>query len=367
MSDNDQSSKVRYAVVGAGHIAQVAVLPAFEHAKENSELVAIVSGDAAKRAELCKKYDLESEGDYDDYEDVLRRAKVDAVYIATPNTSHKEFTVRAARAGVHVLCEKPLATSVAECEEMERVCREHGVKLMVAYRLHFEEATLRALELISNGELGEVKFFASSFSHVVRPGDIRARADQGGGATLDLGVYCINAARHVFQAEPLSVFASIVKKDGVDDSASVTLRFSGDRIAQFTVSNSAASVSSYRVVGTEGDLRVEPAYDYVEGLEHYLTIDEKTKHRSFRRRDQFAPELVHFSDCILHGRGPATPAEEGICDLRVVEAILESGNTGRVVQLEPRRHAHHPTPEQEMRKPPARKPELVHAQAPSLK
>jgi predicted dehydrogenase len=359
--------KVRYAVVGAGNIAQVAVLPAFEHAKENSELVAIVSGDEKKRAELCKKYELEVDGDYADFEDVLRRGRIGAVYIATPNASHKEFTLRAAAAGVHVLCEKPLATSVADAEEMAQACQQAGVKLMVAYRLHFEEATLKALELVSQGRLGEVKLFESAFSHVVRPGDIRTQPEEGGGAILDLGVYCINAARHVFQAEPHSAFAVTVKKNGIDDSSSVILRFSNDRVAQFSVSNSLASVSSYRIVGTEGDLRVEPAYDYVEGLEHYLTIDEKTEHESFRKRDQFAPELVHFSECILEGRAPVTAAEEGICDLRVIEAILESGASGRVVELEPRRHAHHPTPDQEMYKPPVSKQKTVNADSPSLK
>ena len=364
---NEEQTKVRYAVVGAGHIAQVAVLPAFAHAKENSELVAIVSGDVTKRRELCKKYELEVDGEYAEFETVLRRGQIDAVYIATPNASHKELTLRAAAAGVNVLCEKPLAPTVADCEEMDRACKDAKVKLMVAYRLHFEEATLKALELVSNGHLGEVKLFESAFSHVVRPGDIRTQPEEGGGAALDLGVYCVNAARHVFQAEPLSVLAVTVNKNGADDTTSVILRFSNDRIAQFTISNSLSSVSSYRIVGSEGDLRVEPGYDYVEGLEHYLTVDEKTKHEKFSKRDQFAPELVHFSDCILNGRTPATPAEEGICDVRVIEAILKSGATGRVIELEPRRHAHHPKPEQEMHKPPVSKQKPVNAESPSLK
>lgn len=362
-----ETTRVRYAVVGAGNIAQVAVLPAFAHAHENSELCAIVSGDPEKRAELCKKYDLEVEGDYSDFEAVLRRANIHAVYIATPNSSHKELTLRAAAAGVHVLCEKPMATSVADAEEMARACEDAGVRLMVAYRLHFEAGTLKAYDLVSKGKLGEVKLFESTFSHVVRSGDIRTRPEEGGGAALDLGVYCVNAARHVFQAEPHSVFAMTIDKNGTDDTTCVTLRFSGDRIAQFTVSNSLSSVSSYRIVGSEADLRVEPAYDYVEGIEHFLTSGEHTSHEKFRKRDQFAPELVHFSDCILNDRGPVTSAEEGICDLRVIEAILESGRTGRTIELEPRRHAHHPKPEQEMYKPPVKKPEPINADSPSLK
>lgn len=362
-----KSSKVRYAVVGAGHIAQVAILPAFEHAKENSELVALISGDATKREELRKKYALEHAGDYSELEALIARGRVNAVYIATPNASHRELTLRAADAGAHVLCEKPLATSVADAEVMAAACEQRGVKLMVAYRLHFEEATLKALELISNGKLGEARFFESTFTHVVKPGDIRTEPEEGGGATLDLGVYCINAARHVFQAEPHAVFATAIVRNGADESMAATLRFSGDRVAQFTVSNGCAAVSSYRVMGTDGDLRLEPAYEYVEGLTHYLTRDGKTEKESFAKRDQFAPEIVHFSDCILNGRGPGPSAEEGISDLRVVEAIMESAKTGRVVELPPRRHGYHPKPEQEMKKPPVRKPETVKASSPSLK
>jgi predicted dehydrogenase len=163
------------------------------------------------------------------------------------------------------------------------------------------------------------------------------------------------------------VFATTIEKNGTDDTTSVVLRFSNQRIAQFTVSNSLAAVSSYRLLGSEGDLRVEPAYDYVEGLEHFVTVEGKTKHEAFKRRDQFAPELLHFSKCILEGREPVATAEEGICDLRVVEAAFESARSGRMVELEPRRHPHHPKPEQEMYKPPVSKPKPVHAESPSIK
>src|SRR5690348_1927614 len=151
---------VRYAVVGLGHIAQVAVLPAFAHAKR-AKLVAVVSGDAAKRRAIGRRYDLEATYDYDEFEACLET--VDAVYIALPNHQHAEYTIRAARAGVHVLCEKPMAVTVAECERMIAACEEHRVKLMIAYRLHFEEINLAAVELVRQGRIGEPKYFASSF------------------------------------------------------------------------------------------------------------------------------------------------------------------------------------------------------------
>lgn len=362
------TSKVRYAVVGAGNIAQVAVLPAFKNAQENSELVALVSGDPTKRRKLCDKYDIPHDADYADFEALLKAARVDAVYIATPNNEHLEYTVRAAKAGVHVLCEKPLAASASDTMVMADACKYSNVKLMCAYRLHFDEATLRTYELISQGRIGEAKLFDSTFCHVVRPGDTRTRPEkEGGGALLDLGVYCINMARHVFQAEPLQVSAMSVMNEGSDETTTATLWFAGNRIAHFTVSNVASAVSSFRVVGTEGDLLCEPAYDYAVAQEHYVTRDGKTEHDKFGVRDQFAPQLIHFSDCILNDRQPKPSAAEALADLRIIDAIVKSAANGRVIVLEPTRHAYHPKPEQEIHKRAVSQPKTINAPSPSLK
>src|SRR5262249_3497875 len=147
-------------------------------------------------------------------EQVLKDAAIDAVYIATPNALHKEHVLRAAAAGAHVLCEKPLATNVADAQEMSDACRRAKVKLMVAYRLHFEEANLKAIELVKAGKIGDPRIFDSVFSHVVRPDDIRRRPDLGGGAMLDLGIYCVNAARNLFREEPTLVLATSQMRDG---------------------------------------------------------------------------------------------------------------------------------------------------------
>jgi predicted dehydrogenase len=359
--------QVRYAVIGAGNIAQVAVLPAFEHATENSRLVALVSSDAAKRAALRKRHKLEDTADYDELEQLLERSDIDAVYIATPNSNHREFTERAARCGVHVLCEKPLAPSLEDCHAMMHACEEHAVKLMVAYRLHFEEATLKAFEIARSGQLGELRLFDSFFTHVVRPDDIRRDPEFAGGASFDLGVYCINAARNLFEAEPISVFAAGVEKNGVDDTTSVVMRFPGERLAQFCISNSVSGVSTYRVAGSKGDLRVEPGYEYAEGLVHYLTRDDETERTQFRKRDQFAPEILHFSDAILNDRQPEPSGEEGACDVRVVEAILESMKTGRTVELAPYQRLSRPSLGQERHKPAIDKPDPINAPSPSIR
>ena len=359
---------VRYAVVGLGHIAQVAVLPAFAHARRNSRLVAVVSGDRAKREEMARRYRLEHAFGYDDYDACLEQ--VDAVYIALPNSQHAEYTIRAAEAGVHVLCEKPMAPTARECQRMIDACRRHRVRLMIAYRLHFEEINLRVIDLVRQGKIGDPKFFASSFSMTVRRGDIRTKRAFGGGSLYDIGVYCINAARYLFRAEPTEVRALAVNSGvkalaEIDESTAAILRFEGDRVASFVTSFNAADVGEYRIVGTRGQVHVDPAYEYAEGLGYTLTIDGRTQRRTIGKRDQFAPELLHFSDCVLERRDPEPSGEEGLQDVRIVEALLRSAKTGRAVKLPPFRKPRRPTGRQRITRPGVRKPALVKVQSAS--
>jgi predicted dehydrogenase len=360
---------IRYAVVGMGHIAQVAVLPAFAHARRNSRLVAIVSGDRTKRRELATRYRLEHAYRYQEYEECLRH--VDAVYIALPNSLHAEYTIRAARAGVHVLCEKPMAVTAAECEQMIQACDANRVKLMVAYRLHFEEINLKAVELVRRGRIGEPKFFNSSFSMTVRRGDVRTKRAYGGGTLYDLGVYCINAARYLFRAEPKEVMAVSVnggsaKLAEVDESTAAVLRFDGERVAAFVTSFNAGDVAEYRIVGTKGQLYVDPAYEYAEGLAYTLTVNGKQRRGRVGKRDQFAPELLHFSDSIVHDRQPEPSGMEGLQDVRIVEALYQSAETGKAVQIPPYREQKRPTRRQRIVRPGVKKPRLVKVQSASV-
>ena len=359
---------IRYAVVGLGHIAQVAVLPAFRHAQRNSRLVALVSDDATKRREVGKKYRVDRTYSYDEYEACLEG--VDAVYIALPNSMHAEYAVRAARAGVHVLCEKPMAVTAAECERMIRACRERRVKLMIAYRLHFEDVTLRVIDLVRKGRIGEPKFFNSSFALTVRSGNIRAKRALGGGTLYDIGVYCINAARHLFRAEPTQVMAISVNSGAarvkeIDESTAALLRFGADRVASFVTSFNAADVASYRIVGSKGHVHVEPAYEYAEGLEYELTIEGKSTRKRIGKRDQFAPQLLYFSDCILNNREPEPSGEEGLQDVRIVEALYQSARTGKAVPIPAFRKTKRPSGRQRITRPGVRKPALVKVQGAS--
>jgi predicted dehydrogenase len=359
---------IRYAVVGLGHIAQVAVLPAFAHAQRNSRLVAVVSDDRTKRREISRRYRLDRAFSYDEYEECL--AAVDAVYIALPNSMHAEYTVRAARAGVHVLCEKPMAVTVEECRRMIAACRKARVKLMIAYRLHFETINLAAMDLARTGRLGELKYFNSSFSMTVRRGDIRTKRAYGGGSLYDIGVYCINAARNLFRAEPtevsaISINSGLATLAEIDETTAATLRFGNDQVATFVTSFNAAGVAAYRIVGTKGDLHADPAYEYAEGLEYALTIDGKTTRKAIGKRDQFAPELLYFSDCILGDREPEPSGVEGLQDVRIVEALYKSAKSGRPVALRPFPKRQRPTGRQRITRPGIRKPELIKVQSAS--
>jgi predicted dehydrogenase len=361
--------RVRYAVVGLGHIAQVAVLPAFKHAKENSVLTTLVSNDPVKLRELGKKYGVTRTYSCDQFDACVNSDEVDAVYIALPNHLHCEFALRTFDAGRHVLCEKPMAVTESECRRMIAAAADRHARLMIAYRLHFEEANLEAIEIGRSGQLGELRYFSSNFSMQVKPDDIRLKSKLGGGTLYDIGVYCINAARCLFQAEPLEVFATArsgadSRFHDVEEMVSATMRFPGDRLASFTCSFGAADVSSYRLVGTKGDLKLDPAYGYAGKLARSLTVGGKTVKKVFSKRDQFAAELIHFSDAILKGQAPEPSGLEGLADVRVIEALYRSAEQHRPVTLEPVQGLTRPSLAQEIHKPPVQQPALVHASSP---
>jgi predicted dehydrogenase len=183
-------------------------------------------------------------------------------------------------------------------------------------------------------------------------------------------VYCINASRCLFRTEPSEVFAfSISGQDPrfseVDEMTGALLRFPDQRLASFTCSFGAADVSAYELVGTEGELRVEPAYEYVGELKHRLTVKGKTRERTFSNRDQFAPELIYFSNCIIDNVDPEPSGEEGLADVRVIRALYHSAEIGGPVQLESFNKRQRPGMEQEITRPPVEKPELVNVQSAS--
>ncbi|MFN6518799.1 MAG: Gfo/Idh/MocA family protein [Nostoc sp. CreGUA01] len=370
MTTTNGKRKIRYAVVGLGWFAQAAALPSFTHA-ENSELVALVSDDPTKREELSKKYGIKRTYSYEEYEDCLTSGEVDAVYIALPNHLHCEYTQRAANQAIHVLCEKPMAMTEKECEAMIKAANDNGVKLMIAYRLHLEAANLQAVEIIRSKQIGEPRIFNSVFTQQVEEGNIRLQDVKGGGTLDDIGIYCINAARYLFQDEPIEVFALAANKgeqrfSEVEEMTSVILRFPNERLATFTCSFGAASVSTYQIVGTKGDLRVEPAYPWQGEIKHYLTINGETQQRTFNDRDQLAAEFIYFSNCILEDKDPEPSGIEGLIDVNIIQALYESIKIGQPVKIQTRARHQRPTSAQTIKRPPVEEnPDLIHAATPS--
>jgi predicted dehydrogenase len=381
MTQHNQSSlsvqshhgKIRYAVVGLGWFSQSAALPAFAQT-EKAELVALVSNDSEKLSTLAQKYDVERTCSYDEYDDLLTSGEVDAVYIGLPNHLHCDYTVRAAKAGVHVLCEKPMAVTVDECKAMNQAALENNIKLMIAYRLHLEEANLQAIEVIRSGQIGEPRIFSSVFSQQVEGGNTRVDRGVGGGTLDDVGIYCINAARYIFQDEPTEVFATTASNGEerfkeVAEMTTAIMRFPGginahpnaERLGSFTCSFGAAKVSNYQVLGTKGDLRVEPAYSTQGGIKHTLTLEGDKQEQTFGSHDQIAAEFDYFADCILNNQDPEPSGIEGQIDIQIIQAFYRSLETGQFERVEFAQHpSQRPGVNQIVNRPPApEKAELV--------
>jgi len=365
-----RSRKVRYAVVGLGHIAQVAVLPGFANARKNSSLVALVSDDRTKLRELGRVYRAPLRFTYDEYQACLLSGDVDAVYIALPNSHHREFALRAARAGVHVLCEKPLALDETECQSIIRACAENRVKLMTAYRLHFERANLEAIHLLKAGTIGEPRIFNSTFTMQIQNGNIRLKKSLGGGTLYDIGIYCINAARYLFRSEPTEVFAYAANNGEprfreVDEMTSALMRFPDDRLASFTTSFGAVDRDVYEITGTRGTLRVQQAYEHSEPMEMEITVNGRTQKRHYPKRDQFGPELIYFSDCILKNKEPEPSGTEGLLDVHIIQSLLKSAQHGVSIKIQELRRRRRPSLRQHIYRPVAPVRRYTHARPPT--
>ena len=331
--------KVRYAFVALGDIAQEAMLPGVAHTG-NSEVVAFVTGDVGKGRAVGAKYGVDAVYPYERFGELLASGTIDAIYLSTPNWRHAEFAVPALDAGIHVLVEKPLEASMDAARAILDAAARSSAKLMTAYRLHFEPATLATVELIRSGKLGEVRLFTSTFSQMIDPENHRARSGEGAGVVLDMGTYAVNAARYVFEAEPTEVVSAVATRDPraglseVDDTVAVTLRFPGDRLAHFVVSYYASTLDSWTAVGTKGSVQVSPGYMYGKPLERVVTIGGERSSESFQNTDHFGGELRYFSRCILEDLEIEPNGEEGVADMRVLMGILEAVRTGRPVVLD---------------------------------
>ena len=367
-------NKVRFAVVGVGWISQAAFLPGIAHTG-NSEVVALVTGHREKAEKVGEKYGIQKVYSYDELDELLRSGDVDAVYLATPNEDHVELAVKTLDAGVHLLLEKPMATSVAECERMLAASKRTGAKLMIAYRLHFEPGTLKAIERVRDGQIGKIRYFNSSFSQPISGQNHRAKHGFWAGPVPDMGTYPLNAVRNLFGAEPVEVFATGVCTDptkflGVDgkpfdDTVAVTLKFEAERVASFVVSYNGGDLDDYRIVGAKGDLFSQPAYQVGVAIEHVVTVDKSTSTEKFKKTDHFGGEVRYFAECILNDRTPEPDGEEGMLDVRVLAAIERALLTGEVQKLDPVHRKRRPDLAQVQTLRAVSEPELIDAHKPT--
>ena len=353
------NERVGIAIVGLGRIAVEEMLPAFAESK-HARPVALVSGDRAKAIKIAHQYNIPESAvlDYKDYEKLGSMPEVQAVYIALPNSMHAEYTVRAAKVGKHVLCEKPMANSVAECQQMIDACKKAGKKLMIAYRSQYEPFDRALVKMIRDKRLGDLKEFISVNSQNM--GDPKhwrlKRSLAGGGALPDVGLYCLNAARFLSGEEPTEVIGNTWSTPGdarfreVEESCQFILRFPSGFMASCSTSYAAHKSQMFRLNGSSAWAEMNPAYAY-HGLKLKVgRVEEGKEHVSdiaLEEKDQFAAELDHFAQCIQQNKDVHTPGEEGLQDQRIVEAIYESARTKKPVKLAAPGKTRGPEPQEE--------------------
>ncbi len=341
---------INYAVVGAGWISQEAFLPGVVQSG-NSRVAAIVTGDQAKASRLADFYGVGTIVGYEGYDALLAGPAIDAVYIALPNHLHADYAIRAAKAGKHVMVEKPLAVSEEEAQAMIAAARSANVFLMTAYRLHNEPGTVAVLEHIRANAIGRPLLFQSVFSFQTALGNHRLKASAWGGPLQDVGVYCINAARHIFAEEPIEAMAMAHRPGDdprfgdIDASVAATLRFPSGGLAQFIASFGASAVDNYRVVGTSGDLELDPGFRFDTATLLRLRRDGKSVETRFPQIDQFGAQVAYFSDCIQSGTPPEADGDEGLADMRALIAIERAVSTGMPQAISTRSRSRHPTGE----------------------
>jgi predicted dehydrogenase len=341
------AQKVGFALVGLGRLTMNQLLPAFAKTRF-AKPVALVSGDRAKALKVAAQYGIAERSvyDYGNFDRIADNPDVKVVDIVLPNSLHAEYTVRAARAGKHVLCEKPMAVSVAECRQMIDACNKAHVKLMVAYRSQYEPLDRSIAKQLREGRFGAIKAFSAfNGQNQGDPGQWRLkRALAGGGALPDIGLYCLNAARFLSGEEPSEVIGRTFSTPGdprfaeVEESVHFLLQFPSGWVADCGASYATHRSQFLRLHGEKAWAELDPAFAYT-GLK--LRIGSVTdEHNAVLEPDadavdQFAREIDHMARCVLDDVRPHTPGEEGLQDHRVMEAIYTSARTGRAVKLDP--------------------------------
>ncbi|MGI4832814.1 MAG: Gfo/Idh/MocA family protein [Janthinobacterium lividum] len=337
--------RVGYAIVGLGHLALGEILPAFGQAK-HAKPVALVSSDADKMAKAAKQYGIKPSAcySYENYDKLKDNPEVQVIYIVLPNAMHHEYVLRGAKAGKHILCEKPMATSVKECEEMVAACQKANVKLMIAYRIQYEPLNREAMKLVRAKQYGATKLIQMmNCQNQAHDQQWRHKKPLAGGGSLpDVGLYCLNTTRFLLGEEPDEVSAYIYSTPGddrfreIEENVSFTLRFPSGVISQCMSGYGSFNAKSYAVHAETGTIKMDPAFPY-KGLKqervHAPDGKQVIEQPSNPDKQQFALEMDHMAECVRQNKQPYTPGEEGLQDQRIMEAIYKSAREGKPVKL----------------------------------
>lgn len=334
---SQEKKKLGYALVGLGGLSTNQIAPGLEKT-EHSRLAGIVSGTPSKIEKWKAKYNLPARNcyNYENYDQIATNPDIDVVYVVLPNGMHPEYTIRGAKAGKHVLCEKPMANSASDCQAMINACKDAGKKLAIGYRCQFEPNNVECMRLAREKVFGDLKMIDAGFGfRIGNPDQWRLKADlAGGGALMDVGIYALQACRFLAGEEPVEISAQETKTDPVkfaevDESIVWTMKFPSGVLAYCSTTYNFSGINRFSAHCDKGWFSLDPAYSYggIKGRTSKGDVIEKPV------IDQFANEMDNFSKCILEGRESQVSGEEGMRDLKVIEAIYRSIRSGHTVKV----------------------------------
>ena len=343
--NSDQATNIPYkgpvlrvAIMGLGSYG-TRVADAMKDCSK-AKLVGVISGTPSKITTWQTKYGIPEKNcyNYENFDNIKNNPDIDAVYIITPNALHKDEAIRVARAGKHVICEKPMAINAKEGKEMVDACKKAIVKLLVGYRMHFEPKTLEIIRMRKDGEFGKVLFFQGlSGFRIGDPTQWRLKKElAGGGAMMDIGIYSINGARYMIGEEPIWVTAQETKtdkekfKEGVDETIQFQLGFPGGAVASCLSTYSMGNLDRFFLNAEKGFAEMQPSTGYgpIKGKTHKGELTHPHVTHQTVQMDEMA-------GIILEGKQPIVPVdgEEGLKDLKIIDAIYAAIKTGKKISL----------------------------------
>jgi predicted dehydrogenase len=342
-STHGDDRKAGYAMVGLGSFCVNQLIPGFAAAKK-SRLVALVSGHPDKAKKIAEQYGVDAKNiyNYDNYDSLKDNPEVDIIYIVLPNGMHAEYTIRGAKAGKHIMCEKPMATSAADCQAMIDACKAANKKLMIGYRCQYEPHNLEAVRIVRSGEIGKLITIVADAGFMMRDPTVWRLNKKlaGGGPLMDIGIYALQACRYISGEEPIEInaFTHTTPDDPrfkeVEETIVWQMRFPSGVLANCTTSYNYSGQNRQRAVGTTGSIDMEPATGYTGNHLVFRTRGKPPQLIDIPDINEFAAEMDHFSDCVLNNKEPKTPGEEGLRDVRLMMAIYEAARSGKTITLQ---------------------------------